>query len=131
MSNTVTVTKWWQGTNFWMAALLAIGGLFVGFPEGEAKNVVEWLFGIIASIGMIREKVKGVDWKAWITSKNTWNYIATALAVVLPNIPVDLFTRLNEIAIAALGGNFQGLIAGLFSLGTIIYFWVTGGKKKS
>lgn len=29
--------KFWQGTNFWVAAVLAIGGIFVGFPADDAR----------------------------------------------------------------------------------------------
>lgn len=114
--------KFYQGTNFWTALILAIGGLFVGFPEGEAHNIVAALFGLIASIGVIRERVKGVDLKAWITSGNTWNYIGTAVVAAVPVIPADLFTKIHEVLTAAIGGNWQGIAAGVFSIATMVYY---------
>ena len=51
--------KFWQGTNFWIALVLAVGGLFVGFPEGDARNIVGGVFALIASAGALREKLKG------------------------------------------------------------------------
>ncbi len=116
-------TKFWQGTNFWVALVLAIGGLFVGFPEGEAHNIVAAIFAVIAGAGAIREKVKGgVDVKAWVSSKNTWNYIAAAVTAAIPMIPADLFSRLHELATAAIGGNWQGIVTASFSIATMIYY---------
>ena len=43
----------------------------------------------------------------------------------------ELFTRLNDVATAAIGKNYQGIVAGLLSLATIIYFWITGNKQTS
>jgi hypothetical protein len=116
--------KFWQGTNFWIALVLALGGLFVGFPEGDARNIVGAIFALVASAGAIREKIKGakIDWKAWISSKNTWNYIAAAVTAAVPMIPLDLFARLNDLATSAISGNWQGIVTALFSIATIIYY---------
>lgn len=113
-------------TNFWVALALALGGIFVGFPEGEAKIVVESLFAGAAGIFALREKLKNssIDWKAWIASKNTWNYLATAVVAIIPAIPLELFQRLGELAAAILGGNWQGIAAAVFSIATIIYYLV-------
>ena len=129
MSTTTTI-KPWQGTNFWTALVLLIGGLFVGFPAGDATGVVEALFASIAGIFAVREKIKDskIDWSAWIKSKNTWNYLTTLFVALIPTIPTGLFQSLKEILEAAMGGNWQGIIAGLFSLGTILYYWL---KPKS
>lgn len=122
--------KFWQGTNFWIALVLAFGGLFIGFPEGEARNIVGAIFAIIASAGVIREKVKDskIDVKAWLSSTNTWNYIAAAVTAALPMIPAEIFTRLNELAIALIGGNWQGIVTAIFSIATIIYYLVRKPK---
>lgn len=133
MSNTTSTTKWWQGTNFWIAAIMAVFGFWSGLSNTDVSNVVGYVFGFIGAAGMIRERVKasGIDWKAWIRSKNTWNYLFAALSAIVPNLPADAFTRLNEIAVSLLDKNYQGLIAGVFSLGTILYFWITGGRAKT
>lgn len=118
--------KFWQGTNFWVAAVLAIGGLWVGFPADDAKHSTELIVGALGGIFAIREKVKNlkIDWKSWLKSANTWNYLATVFVALIPTIPIDLFQQLRNILEAAMGGNWQGIIAGVFSLGTILYYWL-------
>jgi len=41
---------------------------------------------------------------------------------IFPMIPADLFTRLGDLATAAIGGNWQGILTAVFSIGTMIYF---------
>lgn len=115
----------WQGTNFWISLVLAAGGLFVGFPEGEARNLVGGVFALIGTAGVFREKLKGlarVSWGDWIKSANTWNYIAAIVVSIVPTLPADLFARLRELIDAILGGNWQGIITALFSIGTMLYY---------
>jgi len=45
--------KFWESSNFWIATILAIGGLFVGFPEGEGRTIAAGLFGIIGAAGVL------------------------------------------------------------------------------
>lgn len=118
-----TQVKFWQGTNFWLSVVLFIGGLFVGFPVGDASEAVGYIFALVGSVGLIREKIKDskIDWKAWAVSKNTWNYLAAAVTAVIPTIPTALFTGMNEALTAAISGNWQGFAIALFSLATIIY----------
>ena len=117
-------TQPWKSTNFILAVILAAGGLFVGFPEGEARVIVGSFATIIAAAGALREKLKAatVDWKTWLRSVNTWNYIATAVIAIFPAIPADLFQRLRDLADAALTGNWQGIATAMFSIGTMIYY---------
>lgn len=124
--NNSTPVKFWQGTNFWVAAVLAIGGLWVGFPSGDAQHSTELIVGALAGVFAIREKLKDlkIDWKQWIKSANTWNYLATVFVAILPTIPIELFQALRGIIEAALGGNWQGIVAGVFSLATILYYWL-------
>lgn len=115
--------KFWQGTNFWLSVVLFVGGLFVGFPGGDAADAIGSIFALIGSAGLIREKIKDakIDWKAWATSKNTWNYLAAAVTAIVPTIPTGIFASLNEVLTAAIGGNWQGFIIALLSLATMIY----------
>lgn len=122
-------TKFWQGTNFWIALVLAIGGLFVGFPADDARNLIASLFGTIAGAGLLREKLKGiqkVDWKTWLRSPNTWNYIAAFVTAIIPTIPATLFTDLRSLVDSLLGGNWQGIVTALFSIATMIYYIIKG-----
>lgn len=124
MATQTETKKWYQSANFWTAIVLAAGGIFVGFPESDARNIVAALFGLISGGMLIREKLKGLksDWKTWLRSANTWNYIATAVVAVVPSIPAELFTALRNLADAALGGNWQGVAAAAFSIATILYY---------
>lgn len=123
--------KFWQSSNFWIALVLTIGGLWVGFPEGEAQGTVSALFALIASAGLLRNKLKDlqIDWRAWLSSKNTWNYLAAALTAAIPAIPLDLFDRLQDLATALIGGNWQGILTALFSIGTMLYYIFTGNRS--
>lgn len=116
--------KFWQGTNFWIALVLAFGGLVVGFPEGDARQLIGGIFATISAAGLLREKLKNakIDFRAWITSVNTWNYLAAAVTAIVPALPVDLFTRVRDLADAILGGNWQGIATALFSIGTMLYY---------
>lgn len=126
MSNTTETTpsKWYASSGFWNGVILALSGLVVGFPTGEGHDIVASLFALFASGNAIREFLRGktVDFKGWITNKNTWNYIGTTIVAIFPMIPSDLFTRLGDLATAAIGGNWQGIITALFSIGTMVYF---------
>ena len=123
-------TKFWQGTNFWVAAIMALTGISIGFSEAEVSSVVGWIFGGIGTAFAIREKVKSaqIDVKAWLTSKNTWNYVFAAIAAAVPNLPAGLGDKIGEIATAVAGKNWSALVTGVISLGTIIYFWLFAGK---
>lgn len=123
--------EFWQGTNFWIALILAVGGLFVGFPEGDARNIVGGVFALIASAGALREKLKGaatVNWKDWIRSTNTWNYIGAAVVAIVPALPGDFFLRLRDLIDAILGGNWQGIVTAVFSIATMLYFIIKGTR---
>ena len=131
--NMNTEPKFWQGTNFWIALILAVGGLFVGFPEGEARAIVAGLFGLVAAAGAFREKLKGVTvvpWRDWLRSPNTWNYIAAAVTATLPALPVDFFQRLRDLIDALLGGNWQGVVTAVFSIATMLYYIIRGNGAK-
>lgn len=114
--------QFWQGTNFWVSVTLLFGGFFVGFPQEDAVTAVNGIFALVATAFGIREKVKGtVSFKDWISGSNTWNYIGAAVVSVIPAIPVELFQSLKDILQAAVGGNWQGIAVGAFSLATILY----------
>lgn len=121
-STTQTVSgPWWLSTNFALTVALFLGGIFVGFDKMDAQAGVTSIAGLIAAIGAIREKVKGVDFKAWFGNANTWAYLGTIVVTFVPALPVETFRHLGDIAANAIGGNWQGILVSLFSLGTILY----------
>lgn len=111
----------WLSTNFALTLILFIGGLFVGFSQQDAANGVGAIAALIASVGAIREKIKGVDVKAWISNSNTWAYLGTLVVSIVPILPLELFQHLGDVARHVIGGNWQGILVSLFSIGTILY----------
>ena len=111
-----------KGTNFWFSLVLLFGGLFIGFPENEARNAVSALFAVISSIFFFRGFFKNAifDVKNWLNDANTWNYIAAILISIIPNFPEDIVPSIGELIRAIHEGNTQGILIALFSLITII-----------
>lgn len=120
--------KFWQSSNFWIAVSLAIGGFFIGFPEDEARNLVGYIFATISSVGIFRNFFKNSpkpDWKQ-AGKLNFWNYVATIVTAIIPNqLPPELFTSLQGVAESLIGKNWNGVVMGLFSVGTILYYAIT------
>lgn len=112
---------WWLSTNFALTFIMLIGGLFVGFDKVDAQTGVASIASLIAVFGAVREKVKGLDVKAWLSNKNTWAYLGTIVVTFVPILPGELFQHLGSIAEAAIGGNYQGILVCLFSAIPIIY----------
>lgn len=110
-------------TNFILAVVLLIGGLFVGFPEGEAAKVVQTMFTLIGSVGVFRTFFKNAEFdpKKWITNSNTWNYLATIFIALFPALTPEFFAAVKSVVEAGLGGNWQGILTALISLSTIIW----------
>lgn len=124
-----TSKKFWESSNFYLFLVLAVGGLFVGFPEGEARNLIAALFSMVGSAGILRNYFKNgpkIDPKQTGTA-NWWGYIANIFAAIIPNtLPPELFDSLQELASSILGKNWNGVLVSLFSIGTIIYHISTG-----
>lgn len=122
-----------NSSNFFIAVVLFLGGLFVGFPEGEGRSIAVGLFGIIGSLGALRVYFKNAELnvKQWITNPNTWNYLFTILSAFFPILTPEMFEKLQLVAVSAIGGNWQGLINALVSLVTIIYFATKNAEPKA
>jgi len=130
MSNTAT-TPWWQGTNFYIAAIMASLGVSFGIQEQEVGALVTPVFAIISAAGLIRERIKAAtpNWGEWIKSKNTWNYLTAAIIQIVPNLPAGLGEKIFEVVQAVIGKNWTATITGIISVATIIYFWLFAPKR--
>lgn len=106
-----------------MALVLLLGGLFVGFPEGEANKVVSSLFALIGSVGAFRVFFKNAELQPieWIKNTNTWNYISTVFIALFPVLTPEIFQAVRVVIEQGMGGNWQGIFTALISLGTIIW----------
>lgn len=123
MEDIKQVKQWWQSSNFWTALVLMAGGFFVGFPEETASGFVGLIFAIIAGGKTLQNYLTNanLDWRKWLNDANFWNYLGALLITIVPTLPVGLMDSLQNAVQAALGGNWQGMIIALFSLGTILY----------
>lgn len=121
--------KWWQGTNFWVAAIMAVGSIW-GLQESDVAPVVASVFGFVGAAFAIREKIKNtlIDWAAWAKSPNTWNYVVAAIAAVVPSIPAGLGEKFSDIIAAIAGKNWPSLVTAVLSFFTMIYFWLIAGR---
>lgn len=118
-----TLKEKFFSTNFILAVLLLVGGLFVGFPKGEAEKVVASLFTLIGSVGAFRVFFKTAEFSPikWIQDSNTWNYLATIFIALFPVLTPEVFTALRAAIEAGMGGNWQGILTALISLATILW----------
>lgn len=125
-----TKTPFWQGSNFYVALVLMIGGFFVGFPEGDAKHFVEMLFATVAGGFGLREQLKNLrpDAEKWVLSGNFVNYLMAAIVAVVPTFP-NIGEALQQTLSGILGGNWQGILTGIFSLATMLFYWVKDRNK--
>jgi hypothetical protein len=114
----------WKGTNFWISFILAIGGLWSGFSESEAANAVGYFFALVGSVFAIREKIKDstINWREWISSPNTWQYLAAVFISIFPTLSPELFQRINDLVASLISGNWQGVIGAAFSILTMLYY---------
>jgi hypothetical protein len=118
-----TLKEKFFSTNFILAVVLLVGGLFVGFPKGEAEKVVASLFTLIGSVGAFRVFFKTAEFSPvkWIQNSNTWNYLSTIFIALFPVLTPDVFTALRAAIEAGIGGNWQGILTALISLATILW----------
>jgi hypothetical protein len=116
--------KFWQGTNFWVSLALAIGGLWSGFSESDATNAIGYFFALVGSVFAIREKIKDstINWREWISSPNTWQYLAAVFISIFPTLSPELFQRINDLVASLISGNWQGVIGAAFSILTMLYY---------
>jgi hypothetical protein len=124
-------TKFWQGTNFWIALGMAAGSIW-GLTSEDITPIVSGVFGITGGLFAVREKIKSaaVNWVEWISSPNTWNYVVAAIAAIVPVIPAGLGPKISELVSALIGKNWPSAITALHSIFSMLYFIIMGGAKK-
>jgi len=124
-------TKFWQGTNFWIALGMAAGSIW-GLTSEDITPIVSGVFGITGGLFAVREKIKSaaVNWVEWISSPNTWNYVVAAIAAIVPVIPAGLGPKISELVSALMGKNWPSAITALLSIFSMLYFIIMGGAKK-
>jgi len=120
--------KFWQGTNFWFAALMVVFSFFGG-TEDLAQQIVSLGVGVVALFGAVRQflpnaKFKGV--KEVLGAANTWNYISGVVVLILPQAG-ELVPALRDLYDALILGNWGLVISRGVALLTIAFYL---SKKK-
>lgn len=117
--------KFWQSSNFWTAITMVIGAFFGSqFPEEAATGAINQLFLLLGSGKAIQEWLSTgpkPDIRVALSSVNFWNYLAAIGVAIIPALPGELFSRLQELAVSLIGGNWQGALVAAFSIVTILY----------
>jgi len=120
--------KFWQGTNFWFAAIMFILS-FVGGSEQLGMQIASVVVGIIGSAGTLRQflpnaKFRGI--KATLGEVNTWNYLTASSLLILPQAG-ELIPALRGLYDALIMSNWGLVITRGVTLLTIVFYLV---KKK-
>jgi hypothetical protein len=113
-----------QSSNFWTAVVMAVGGLFVGFPEGLGEQFVAELFALLGTGKLLREYIKSrpaVNAGEAVNRSNWWNYIGVIITSIVPMIPGEFIDSLQNVLSNLLSSNWQGVLVALFSIATILY----------
>jgi len=121
-TTTEAPVKWWQGTNFYIGAMMLILAPF-GISQGFATEVVTFGFSAVSLVGLTRSTVITAKFKGWaalFSDKNWWNYASATVIAFSPAI-ATLIPPLQEIAGAISLKNYGGIITGLLTLGTMIF----------
>ncbi len=133
MSTTFNTKKFWQGTNFWVALALLIAGLWSSFSTEIGNTLTGFITGIPAVVFAVRQLVKTgvINFKQWLDSANTWNYLAQIVTMIFGAQFADLLPNVQDLISAIGGGNLQGIIAAAFSLATMIFYLVRDRNQPS
>jgi len=115
------------GTNFFTQLILLVGSIFTffAFTEAEIGAAVSAIFSLVGFGAALRDKAKAgisADWLKWLKSPNTWSYLATILAGILPALSPDAVKYLQSLTEGVLAGNWQQAITAAFSLLSILFF---------
>ncbi len=122
-----------KSSNFWTAIVLAIGGLFVGFPEEAGATIVNQLFALLGTGKLLHEYFKTrpqADYKGAVNRSNWWNYIGVIVTTAIPALPGNFTDGLEDLFRSLLSANWQGVLIALFSLATILYNLFQSKDKK-
>lgn len=115
--------KFWQGTNFWFAALMVVFSFFGG-TEGLAQQIVSLGVGVVSLFGTVRQflpNAKSKGFKDVLGEVNTWNYISGVLTLIVPRAG-ELVPALRDLYDALIIGNWGLVITRGVALLTIAFY---------
>lgn len=122
-----------QGTNFYIALLVIVGGFWSSVSVEDVTGFVNPAFATLAGFFALRNKVKGqapVSAKDWWANPNTKAYLGILAVQLIPGLPVEFLNSLWAAISGALGGNWQTVISSVISAVTVLYFWLKGSGAK-
>lgn len=124
---TTTTKPFWQGTNFYFAALMVVFSFFGG-TENYAQQIVSTIVGVIALVGTTRQLLpsfKLQNWKEVLGKTNTWNYLSGVAVLILPQA-TEFIPALRDVYDAMILGNWGLVISRGIALLTIIFYLLKG-----
>lgn len=122
MSTTETPVKFWQGTNFWISALMLILAP-LGIAEGVAVETVAFGFGAVTFVGLVRSTITTAHFQGWaelFKNKNWWNYLAGVVIAIAPGLG-GLLPAIQDLTNAISLKNYGAIISALLTIGTMIF----------
>jgi ABC-type Mn2+/Zn2+ transport system permease subunit len=122
--------KFWQSSGFWTTVILLFATGYTSFTTEIGNQIAGGIIAIFAFGAAAYRLVKDgkFDFKKWRNSQNVWNYLATLVAMLFGEGFVNLIPALQELVQAIGEKNLPAIFAALFSLGTLIFYLVTGKK---
>lgn len=123
---------WYQSSNFWVAAVMVVAGVFVGFTEEMAESAVGAVFGIIAVGKSLHNYFKSaeINVKDWVLNSNFLNYALIVISTFTAAVSPEMLSKAQNLARAIFDGDISGILAAGFSVLTIIWNLVQTYRNK-
>lgn len=114
--------NFWESSGFLLSIVMLIGSAW-GLKEQDGQAIVAAFTGLIATGATVwhffkSSKFRG--WLEWVKDSNTWNYMAGAVLVFLPNAGA-LFPALKGIVDAIIAKNLGLILSSVVTLGVVIF----------
>lgn len=127
-----TKKKWWESQGF-LLAVVALIGSFWGMAEGDAKNIVSAVAGLVSAIAFVLQFFKTSKFKGWkevLQNSNTWAYLVAIFGLFIPSADL-LFPALKDVSDALLSKNLGAIISALFTLGVVLFNIIKSSGAKN
>jgi hypothetical protein len=119
----VTTKKFWQSTNFYIHAILAVVALWGWVQPELITELVIGGFAVAAGFGFIRNHIKtGKFDKSKFFDANWWAYVGTAISSVTAiSIPPETYDAIANLLQAFGDKNWPAVITALITIGSMVY----------
>ena len=120
---TATAKKFWQGSNFYIHAILAIVSLWGAVQPELITELVIGGFAVASGLGFIRNHFKtGKFDKKKFFDANWWSYVGTTItSITAISIPPETYDAIANLLQAFGDKNWPAVLMALFTLGSMLY----------